>query len=81
LEKNGARGAEIEKLPRHEFVIDVALRDKMKEANLQQVQKVLEVYRLRKFWDELNAARLRELCWDSMAYHSRSILPFMHDSK
>lgn len=76
LDRNDSRLEEIEKLARAELVVDLEGRDSTLATNEELLDATRNAYAMRNLWNELCAARVRELCWDSMESHERRILPF-----
>jgi hypothetical protein len=79
LDRNGTR-TELERMQRGEFAVDLQLRDKIISENSETVARIRENYKLRSYWNEMQAARVRGRCYDSMVVSARAILPFNTDN-
>jgi WD40 repeat protein len=79
LDRNQTR-SDLERMQRGEFAVDLQLRDSIISDNTQTVARIRDNYRLRDYWNELQAARVRMQCYDNMQVSGRSILPFNTDN-
>lgn len=65
----------LEKMDLSEFVVDVLGRDNIVAATKERVQKIYEHYSNVNATNELIAARIRQVCWDSMERRCRRLFP------
>mmetsp|Transcript_8426 Transcript_8426/g.8375 ORF Transcript_8426/g.8375 Transcript_8426/m.8375 type:complete len:1737 (-) Transcript_8426:378-5588(-) len=76
LDRNNGRSEEMEKVDRTDLVVDLDGRDRTYLENEKLLDSTRNLYSMRNLWNEVNASRVREICWDSMETHERQILPF-----
>jgi WD40 repeat protein len=76
LDRNNGRSEEMEKVDRTDLVVDLDGRDRTYLENENLLESTRNLYSMRNLWNEVNASRVREICWDSMETHERQILPF-----
>ena len=74
LSKN-EKADHLEQMDASEFVIDIEGRDALLKSNNDCVAQIMSHYNLINTKNELIAARIRQLCWDSMESGVRRLLP------
>jgi len=75
LQRNDA-AQELEKMDRSEFVVDLQGKDELLQRIAQEENELRQEFEFKNLKNELVAARIRVVCWDSMETHSRRLLPF-----
>ena len=78
LQRNDA-AAELEKMHRSEFVVDLKGKDALLAQIDAQEKEIRQAYEIHNLRNELISARIRCFCWDTMEQHSRRILPLQAD--
>ncbi len=80
LQENEAR-SDLEKMDISEFVVDVSRRDEIVSSSENKAKELHEAYLRSNSLNELLAARVKNMCIDSMEANSRPVLPIKDTDK